>query len=215
MTMDGFEGYKQFQQAHPLIGAVLAAEATFLAADVISQKITGGEVDFKKLKYTAALAPIYGLAIEGLIKTGDFPEILGIENPFVKAALGPNLWGLAYNTFFFVNNTVGEKTGYKPTELVKHYANLFSGEETRWQNFKDNYWANVPKKEFVKSAVGSVTFWNVFMGVSYTFVPKELQTPLALVTNIGWTTLLSTWSLKGRRDLVSQEVPYRANIEGE
>ncbi len=206
------EGYREFQQHHPLILAMATAEVTFTVADAISQFIEDRKIDLKKLKYTAALAPVYGLAVEGLIGTGNLVGEYISDHPMAKSALGPNFWGLAYNTFFFVNGTIGEKTDYNPVELAKHYARVFSGDGNMWENFKDNYLANVPGKEFVYSAIGTLTFWNAYMAVNFAYIPEEIQTPLALTVNIAWTTALSLWSLRGRKDVVAKELGNYANI---
>lgn len=120
-----FQSFKNFQTAHPHIGAMLNAEVVYISGDLVSQLINDKKVDVKKLKYTATIAPLYGLMVEGCIETG---EIVGrniSESPLVKAALGPNLFGNLFNTFFFVNNTVGEKNEYKIGKLASHYLSIF------------------------------------------------------------------------------------------
>ncbi len=133
-----YEMYKNFQAGHPHLGSMLTAEVVYLTGDLASQLISDRKVDTRKLKYTAALAPIYGLTLEGLMETG---EIVGrhiCDNALAKAALGPNLFGNLFNTFFFVNNTVGERKDYSVPELAKHYANLLSSDESENKEIPSN-----------------------------------------------------------------------------
>lgn len=203
----GWELYNNFQQAHPLIGSMATAECTFLFGDMASQLLKDKKVDSKKLKYTAALAPLYGAGIYALIESGELVGKLISEKPLVKSALGPNLFGNIYNTFFFVNNTVGERTDYDLKKLARHYKNLFSSTENpkkkkRWKNFKENYINNIPKDQFTYSVITTLTAWNAFQSINYAYVPEAMRSPASLAMGFGWLTLLSLWSLKGSRDVV-------------
>ena len=203
-TVDAvFEGYKAFSVAHPLLCSIATAEATFVAGDCISQLIKDKTVDPRKVRYTATLAPLYGLGTHALVQTGELVGEYISDHPLAKSALGPNnIHGILYNTFFFVNNTVGERTGYSLTELAKHYACIFSGTGSLWQRFKDKYIANVPGKEFAYTTATVVTAWNAIQYVNYAHVPEELRTAFVLAANIAWVTALSLWSLTGRRRIV-------------
>ena len=113
------------------------------------------------------------------------------SNPLIKSALGPNLWGNLYNSFFFVNNTVGEKNNYDVRKLIDNYLDMFAKKEKDKSfscefidNFKDKYLNNVPVKEFMYSVAGTVTFWNAFQWYNYSSVPEEMRTPAALGVGI-------------------------------
>ena len=205
---DLYECYKSFQRVHPHLGAMLTAEPVYVIGDFVSQLINDKRIDKKKLLYTAMLAPVYGICLEGLIETG---EIVGrnlSENSLVKAALGPNLAGNLFNTFFFVNNTVGERNNYSVPELAKHYTNLLSSEESenkgiqsRWNNFKRNYVNNIPGKEFLLSTIATLSLWNVFQYWNYEYVDPEMRASTTLGAALIWTSILSLLSLRGRRKI--------------
>lgn len=208
LVSQGFDAYVNFQQAHPLIGSMLTAEGTFVVGDVASQLIIDKKVDWNKVRYTAALAPLYGAGVEGTVRTGDLAGYLVHDDSLTKAVLGPNLWGNALNSLFFVNNTIGERTGYRVGKLVKHYADLAlkkDSDRSFAQRFKEDYLENIPRKEFIGSVIGTLTFWNAFQYCNYEFVPEHMQTPTCLAAGIGWMALLSLWSLKGRRRVVGTE----------
>jgi len=205
-----YEGYKNFQRVHPHLATILTAEIVYLTGDLMSQLISDGRVDKRKLGYTAALAPIYGACLEGIIETG---EIVGrhiSDNALAKAALGPNLIGNLFNTFFFVNNTIGERKKYSVPALVRHYANLFSSDESenrgKWENFKKNYIHNIPGKEYLFSFIATISLWNGFQTYNYVCVDPEMRTSTTLGATLIWTTVLSLWSLKGRRKVIERDL---------
>jgi len=207
---EGFELYRNFQENHRILGSMITAEATFLTGDAISQLITDRKIDGRKLRYTAALAPLYGLCLEGLIQTGELVGKFISDNPLAKAALGPNLWGNFMTTFFFVNNTVGEREEYSIPELVKHYGRIVnisnSGEKQKgfFRRFREDYIGNIPKKEFWYSVAGILTAWNVFQYANYEYIEESMRTPATLAATFVWVPLLSFWSLKGRRRIVDR-----------
>lgn len=202
-----FKAYSSLQMAHPIIGSVLTAEGTFIAGDITSQVIAGEKVDYSKIKYTAALAPIYGLGLYGLMESGELVGEYISGDPLAKAALGPNLLGNLYNTFFFVNNTVGEKKGYSLKKLAGHYWSMLSNrsDKSYLKNLKEKYIGNIPGKEYMYSMAATLTAWNVFQYFNYDCVPEEMRTPTTLAAGLVWTSLLSLWSLKGRRKVVNKE----------
>ncbi|KYK26399.1 hypothetical protein AYK26_07565 [Euryarchaeota archaeon SM23-78] len=199
-----WDAYQTFQQTNPLLGSMLTAEATYTLGDIVSQIITDKKVDWKKIRYTAKLAPVYGAAIYGLMESGDLVGELVSEHPLAKAALGPNLLGNVFNAFFFVNNTVGERKEYKIRELLKNYASIFSTDNKKgfFKNFKEKYIKNIPGKEYLNSVIGSVTVWNGIQYANYAYVADEMRAPVALACNLIWVCALSLWSLKGRRKVV-------------
>lgn len=200
---DVWELYQSAQQAHPFIGSVLVAVGTFSLSDIVSQLIVDKKVNWKKVGYTTALSPIYGAGIYGLIESGHLVGEYISDHALVKAALGPNFWGHALNAYFFVNNTIGEKGNYSIKKNVKHYADMFSKESLKnfGQTFKNKFINNIPKKEYINAVIGSLTFWNAFHYINYTYVQDEMQTPITLGFSVVWTTLITAWSLKGARKL--------------
>jgi len=211
IVYDLYECYKTFQASHPHLGSMLTAEVTFTTSDLIAQLITDRKVDIKKLGYTAALAPVYGLCVEGLIESGELVGRNISDNPLAKGALGPNLWGNFFNTFFFVNNTVGEKKGYSLRNLGKHYLGLLSPKKSEeglmrrvWDNFKDNYISNIPGREMLYATLGTLTLWNAFQYYNFTYVDEEMRTATTLVAAFVWTPALSWLSLRGRRKIVDK-----------
>ncbi|MBU1198398.1 MAG: Mpv17/PMP22 family protein [Nanoarchaeota archaeon] len=199
-----WDAYQTFQQSNPLLGSMLTAEATFTLGDIVSQLIVDKKVDWKKVSYTAKLAPIYGAGVYGLMESGDLVGKLISEHPLVKAALGPNLFGNVLNSYFFANNTIGERNGYKIRELVNNYASIFSQKDNKtfFQNFKEKYIKNIPGKEFLKSVIVTLTVWNGIQYLNYSYVSDEMRTPVALACGVAWLSVLSLWSLKGRRKIV-------------
>ncbi|MBI4441461.1 hypothetical protein HY639_04795 [Candidatus Woesearchaeota archaeon] len=197
IAQQSFDAYRMFQEAHPILGSIATAEVIFPLGDISSQLITDGRVDWKKVRYSAALAPFYGVASYGLMKSGDVIGFI-IDHPLAKAALGPNLWGNFFNTIFFVNNTVGEKTGYCVSALAQHYWALLT---PQWSIIKEQYFGNIPVREYLYATAGTLTVWNAFQWWNYSSVPKELQTPAALGASLFWMVLMSLWSLKGRRKI--------------
>jgi len=200
--------YQGFLEGNPFLGSVLTAEFTVPFGDIVSQLIRDRKVRWKQVGYSASLAPLYGSAAYGLLESGELVGKAVSEHPLAKAALGPNLWGNLYTTFFFVNNTVGERVGYSLKKLAQHYRNLFSNdnpekeERSRWQNFKEKYIANIPGREYLNSVIATLTVWNVFQYMNYEHVPESMRTPASLAAGVIWIPLLSFWSLKGRRKIV-------------
>ncbi|HIG93837.1 MAG: hypothetical protein QT02_C0004G0026 [archaeon GW2011_AR9] len=188
------DGYVAFQQQHPILGSIATAEATFSLGDIISQRVTDGKVDWKKVRYTAAFSPLHGMACYASMQIGELVGQYIADDPLAKAALGPNLFGNAYNLFFFANNTIGEKIGYHLHQGKEYYHHLTS-----------DFWANIPKEEYAKSVIGTLTAWNVIQYYNYAYVAQELRTSVALGVGTLWIGLMSLWSLKGRRKIVQEK----------
>ena len=131
LCVEVLELYQGFMQSQPLLGSMATASVTITTGDIASQLLIDKKVNWKKVWYTARLAPMYGAGIHALIESGDLVGKYISENPLVKSVLGPNLWGNLFNTFFFVNNTVGEKNDYSIKKLVNHYASMFSKENAK------------------------------------------------------------------------------------
>jgi hypothetical protein len=203
-----FRLYSQFQSTHPLIGSMIAAEVIFVAGDAASQLISDKKIDTRKIQYTATLAPLYGVCINGLLESGDLVGTCVADSPALKSALGPNLWGNFFNIFFFVNNTVGEKEDYKLTRLLQHYRKILITDSPVVRNFKkrckDNFINLIPKREYLCSVVATLTVWNVFQYINYSYVQDEMRTSAALAASVVWTSVLSLWSLRGRRAILCQ-----------
>lgn len=202
-----FEQYREFNLANPITGSIFTACAIFPTADIASQLITDKKVSWEKVRYTFFLTPLYGLYAYLSVRSGDLIGEYVSEQPLAKAALGPNMLGHLFNLSFFVNNSVGEKNDYNIRELGKHYLSLFcplSPSQTVYSRIKEKIFHYVPQQEYVNSVIGTITFWNAFQYLNYSFVPKELQTPSTLGVALGWTVLLSTWSLAGRKKSIGQ-----------
>ncbi len=209
-----FETYKGFQRANPHLGTLLTSEIVFLTGDLVSQLLKERKVNLRKLAYTSVLAPIYGACLEGVIETG---EIVGrniSENALVKAVLGPNLVGNLFNSFFFVNNAVGERNKYSIGALARHYTNLLGSDKSKnkgfkgiWENFNRNYIQNIPGKEFLLSVIGTLTLWNGFQYWNYEYVDPDMRTITTLGASLIWTTALSIWSLQGRQRILGKDKP--------
>ena len=196
------------QKDHPYISSMVIAEMTFIAGDAIAQLIENKKVNKRKIFYTAILAPIYGLCAKGLMETGELVGKYISENPLVKGALGPNLWGNFFNTFFFVNNTVGKEKDYSIPELARNYRNLFPNEEDSnkdfWQRFKERYIDNIPKKEFAVTTAFTLTAWNGIQWLNYSQIPENLRTPACLLENAIWIPVLSWLSLRGNKKITKK-----------
>jgi len=199
------EGYQQLQAAHPFIMSVATAELIFPAADATAQLIKDRAVDWRKVRYTAMLTPFYGAGVYGLVQSGELVGQYLSEDPFTKGALGPNLWGNVQNAFFFMNNTVGERTGYDVSALAQHYGSLLKGKGTRWENFKENFFGNISKHEYEVSVLGSITAWNGIQWYSYAHVDESMRTPFVLGCAFVWNVLLSGLSLIGREKVVGHD----------
>ena len=205
LANEALNAYQSFMAVHPHIGNMATAEVTFFAGDAISQLITDKKINPKKLGYTAILAPIYGLGLEGLMESGELVGDYISEEPFAKSALGPNLWGNVMNAFFFVNNTVGEETGYSIRGLGRHYKDILFGDgkdkKSFWERMKEKYFGKIELSEYNKSVLSTLTAWNAIQTWNYSTVPEELRTPICLAAGVVWLTALSLWSLKGGRKL--------------
>ena len=205
------EGYQRLQETHPVMGAILTTEIIFPLSDGISQIIKDKHVDWKKVRYTAALAPIYGIMAYAAQQSGEWVGDQVYNHPLAKAALGPNLWGNVSNIFFFVNNTLGERNGYSIERLVEHYRSLLMNPEKKkswWENAKENVWGNVPQQEYRNSVVGTITIWNVFQYCNYSYIEEAMRTPASIAASLIWMPLMSLWSLSGRRKIVMEEKRY-------
>ncbi len=206
-----FEAYQHFNQAHPLLASMATAEVIFPISDLISQRIKDGRISGKKTVYTSFLAPMYGLALYGLMKSGESIGLLW-DNALAKAALGPNLGGNLLNALFLMNNTVGERSGYDIGQLVNHYKEIGVHVEVPNKGFKGYLAAvrkkvaeNIPEREFLEFTAFTFTGWNVFQAVNYAYIPEELRTPFSLSAAFAWTVFMSWRSLIGSRRLVEKE----------
>lgn len=199
-----FEQYRSFNDVYPILGSMATASIIFPTAESASHLITDKKVNWRRVRYAAALAPLYGAYAYLSVGSGHLVGEYISAHPLAKAALGPNLIGLGFNLLFFTNNTIGERNDYQLRELGNHYTffckDLFLDRtRTRYQIIKEQISSCVPKKEYIYSALGTVTFWNAFQYANYSYIPQEMQTPATLGVAFGWTVLLSLWSLMGRR----------------
>lgn len=205
LATNGFDAYRSFNESHPWLGAMATAEVTFIAGDSTSQLIKDRKVDLRKIRYTAAIAPVYGLGLNVLMESGNLVGRYISDNPIAKAALGPNLWGNVMNAFFFANNTIGERRGYSIPTLVKNYSEVLTdSSRTIGRRIKENIIDNIPGKEFTMATIGTLTFWNAFQGYNYAYIEESMRTPATLAVAFGWIALMSLWSLTGRRRKVRQ-----------
>ncbi|NJL44142.1 MAG: Mpv17/PMP22 family protein [Nitrosarchaeum sp.] len=202
--------YLTFQNTHPFLGTLLTAQITLPLGDLLSQIIKDRDVKWKQVRYTAGLAPIYGGLLYGLMQSGELVGDTISEHPLAKAALGPNLWGNLYNTLFFVNNTLGEKNHYSLSALAQSYAGLHRPSPDTHatgtlRTMLNNYMANIPKHEYLMSVLFTTTAWNAIQYINYAHIPETFRSPFALAFGVAWVTLLSTWSLTGRRRITATE----------
>ncbi len=212
LVTDVWNQYMQLQKAHPHIGSMITAEFTFVASDMISQLMIDKKINPKKLRYTAILAPFYGASIDAVMQSGELVGAYISANPFLKSALGPNLFGNIMNSYFFVNNTVGEKSDYSITALFKNYAGIFknySGTcKERWRSFtnkfKERYIDNIPGANYKIALIGTLTAWNVIQTLNYAYFPEELRTPVCLGAGFLWTIILTAGSIVGGRKIAQQ-----------
>lgn len=200
-VQDLFEHYRAFNEAYPILGSMATAGVIFPSSDIASQLISDKKVDWKKVRYTAALAPLYGVLAHLCVRSKELVPDFLTPNRLAESAFGPNLWGNAFNVIFFVNNTVGEKKGYRLEQLAKHYSSIFSRSDSLTRNLKEKIVSYVPRNEYAKATLGTLTLWNVFQCANYEYIPEELQTPATLAMAFGWTIFLSLWSLTGRRKI--------------
>lgn len=213
MDLDSLlQAYDTCQRAQPLLTSVVQGTIVFTAAEAIAQGITDHRIDKRKLQYTAALSPLYGAGVYGLIQSGEAvgallsstgaAETLGfVGTAFLKGALGPNLFGNVQNAAFFYNNTAGTRSNYTFSGFRDAYESLLiSARETglsgAWSLFK----AGIPKEEYRKSVIGSVTAWNAIQLANYAWVPEGRRSLVGVLFVIPWMIGLSLWSLKGREN---------------
>lgn len=201
-----FEMYRTFGQEHSHLCAMATMEATLLTGDCVSQVIQDRKIDPKKLKYTAALAPLYGLGLEAVVEAGELVGRHIIDHPLAKAALGPNLWGNGMNAFFFMNNTIGEREGYSLRALGKKYKALFEndGKTNFFGRLKNMALDNIPGKQFAYATIATLTVWNGLQWLNYEYVEEAMRTPATIGAAFIWGGVLSAWSLKGRREKVNK-----------
>lgn len=221
---DSFELYRAFNDAHPVLGSMATASIIFPTADIASQYLGDRYIDWHKVRYTSLLSPVYGLATYFCIQSKELvPE--WIKPQELAEAVETNLvGGILFNGFFFVNNTVGERTGYNIGKLVEHYGSLFSEnkEKTNWKerlyglqhklctihhSVKEKIFDCIPYQEYAKAFLGSITLWNAFQYANFFYVKPELQTPATLGVALAWTITLSAWSLRGRRSRRNHSCP--------
>src|SRR3989338_1603200 len=208
----GFEMYRSFTESHPLLSAMTTATVIFPTSDALSQLITEHQIEGRKVRYTAALSPLYGLVSLLCVESQNVvPD--GIEARYLaQAALFNTIGGVFVNGFFFVNNTVGEKNNYHLGNLVAHYSSLLSPlleKGKKWterlyeagRNMKEKISDQIPLREYEQALLGSLTLWVGFAYANFAYVPRELQTPSVLALSLGWTILLSAWSLAGRKQI--------------
>lgn len=200
MINDLVDMYVSAAQSAPLLTNMATAFATFTIGDALSQYIVDKKVNVKKLGYSATLAPLYGAMLYGLVESGEMIGPLVNDNSMAKAALGPNLIGNGANAVLFYNNTIGQKTNYSIKGLADDYVDFVRAKD-KWARLKEN----IPAKEFTKSVVSTLTFWNAFHFVNYEYVSEAMRTPLTLATSLVWLTVLSLWSLKGSRNLIDKQ----------
>ena len=206
IVKDSFDTYRTLNEAHPLLGSMATAAVIYPTADIVSQYISDRHINWKKVVYSAALSPLYGMAIYGCVRTGDIVGEYISSNPFVRGALGPNLWGNIFNVFFFTNNTVGERSNYSLGKLAEHYKKTCFGARSLYTRIKESINSCVPRQEYINALIGTVTFWNAFQAVNYSYVPEKLQTSSTLGVALLWTIGLSFWALRGGRKLTAAEI---------
>lgn len=200
--------------ALPHIGAMVTAEVTFTLGDSISQLISDRRIDRRKLLYTMKMAPLYGLGIEACVEAGDFIGEQVSERAFDRSALGPNLVGNVFNAWFYVNNTIGERSNYRWHEpfsdYIKQGKKIVTKEYEGVKEVVRETLANIPRFDYELSVLGTLVAWNGIQTLNYTVIPDELQTPFALAAGMIWNTFLCLWSLKGRRRVTGTEEESRS-----
>jgi len=205
-----------FQKAHPHLSVMMTAELMYVIGDAAAQWVLDKKLNKRKLAYTAALAPLYGLCIDGLMQTGELVGKYINSNPLVKAALGPNLIGNASNTIFFYNNTMGEKTNYSIPALLKGYASIFSPAEIKKNGFLNNlnkkFISYIPGREYLKTLIATLTAWNAFQWLNYAVVPEHRRTYAVLLVGTVWTGIITSWSSKGAKNKLKQDITRASQI---
>jgi len=223
---NAWEGYTRLQETHPKFGAMVTGEIIYPLADVISQlgekrTLNLKKVDWRKVGYKAALSWLYGLGIYALLKSSEIPPsttVAPVVDPITgpdlrKAIFGPNFYAQVFNSFFFVNEAVGDIKNHSITELVKHYRDLFKGEDDHerslkdyWTNFKKNYVDNFWNKKFAITTGIVLTVNNGVVGAIYKWIPEDMETPATLGYILLFAILMTALaSKKGKEDLTGLE----------
>jgi len=211
IVSNAWEGYQTFAQAHPLINSMASAEVMYTAADASSQLIRHKKIDPKKLAYTAKLAPLYGLIGEGIIRSANFIGEGIYDHPFTKS-LAANPLGNLSNAFFFVNNQLAEKNGYKISETFKQYfgKNPEDNGENLYNKFKSRFLNHVPDDIYKKAVLMSLPYWLTAQTAIFAYAPEHMRMPSTLACAFGWTLLSSSLSLIGRESL---DLPEELDLE--
>ncbi|MFA5797456.1 MAG: Mpv17/PMP22 family protein [Candidatus Woesearchaeota archaeon] len=212
LAMDIWNQYMQLQKTQPVIGSILTSAVTFTASDIVSQLMIDKKVNWKKVRYTASLTPLYGVSMYLVMQSGELVGKYLSTNPFLKSALGPNLWGNIYTSYFFVNNTVGEKSDYSFIALLKNYASIFQDYSGTFKErlhsfknkFKKHYLDNILWTKYKPALIGTLTVWNVIQTLNYFVFNEEMRTPVALAAGFFWTIYLSEKSLIGGREITKK-----------
>jgi len=212
LVTDVWNQYMQLQKAYPHIGSLITSEFTFVTSDIISQLMIDKKINPKKLRYTAVLAPLYGASIDAGMQSGELVGTYISANPFLKSALGPNLFGNILNSYFFVNNAVGEKSDYSFRALFKNYASIFKNYSGTFKErahsfmdkFKEHYIDNISWPHYKFALIGTLTAWNVIQTYNYATFDEEMRAPFALAAGIFWTILLTGKSLIGGRRIAKK-----------
>ncbi len=204
--------YVSYQNLPGIYQSLITAEVVFPIAEAISHLVVDRKVDWKKVVYSAKLAPVYGVCIEGLVTSGELVGEYISENPLVQGALGPNFWGNLVNAFFFINNSIGEKKDYKVKELIRNYIDIFRYDRNQkkglrgfWKNFKEKTVSNIPFKEYLKATIGTVTVWNALQYVNYNTIPEDMRVAFMQANLLWWVPTLTWLSLKGRRKVADRD----------
>ncbi|MBT7705910.1 hypothetical protein HN747_00535 [archaeon] len=211
MVSQAWEGYQSFALEHPLLNSMSSAELMYLASDAASQLIRYKKIDLEKLAYTAKLAPLYGLIGEGIIRSANFIGEGIYDHPFVKS-LATNPLGNISSAFFFVNNQLAEKNGYKLSETIKHYlgGNPEDSGENLHAKFKNRFLDHVPDKIYKKAVLLGLPYWLTAQTAIFSYAPEHMRMPSTLVCAFGWTLLASSLSLVDRESL---SLPEEMDLE--
>ena len=201
--------YSAYQNLPGMYQSLITAQVVFPFAEAVSHLVTDKRIDWKKVIYSAKLAPLYGACIEGLVASGEFVGEYISSNPLAQGALGPNLWGNLTNAFLFINNTVGERTKYRVKELLKNYIGIFRYDRSEkkglrgfWENFKEKTISNISLREYIYATIGTVTVWNVIQAVNYAIIPENMRNPFMQANLLWWVPTLTWLTLRGRRKIV-------------
>jgi hypothetical protein len=211
VVQEAWQGYGHLQAAHPYLATAIQSVPVFVATDATVQLMTPREpgkpkINLKKLRYTACLAPIYGLSFQGLMDTGFMVKKYVSESTLAMAALGPNLVGNIYNAFFFINNQVGYEKDYEISKLAAHYKQLFTGTPEGpgmrgvIHNIKECCSKHVPAWPYAAATAGTLTFWNWYHAkYSYGALSDETRMPAAFAVGFLWTLAMTAGSSLGTK----------------